>query len=162
MELSSRDRIVWKSAAGSLIFCLVLVVLAFWPGKISTLRCADGSVLTISGVTFGTNHIWSSRTWHSSVSPGPWKSERPSMGIWGGWHGRGTQTHSFRFVTLAEGRYASSTLRNRVETFGHGEFSGLPPTPRIHRACSSACVCSRKLTVRSRARSHSLWSRTIN
>src|SRR6266850_1100484 len=94
---------------------VALVVLAVRPSRILTLRCADGSKLTISSVTFGTNHTWSGPHWRTSGPSWLWNSQKPSMAIWGVWEGREQQTHSFRFVTVAEGGYVTSTLTNRME-----------------------------------------------
>src|SRR5262249_52740882 len=55
----------------------------------------------------------------------PWVSSQPVAAVWGVWKGRGLPTHSFRFVTMAEGGYATSLLTNRITAFGPGEFAGL-------------------------------------
>src|SRR5438093_2628576 len=122
------NRIVWRFAAASVVAGLAVVVHALWPGTLSMLRCADGSVLSIRSVTFGTNHVWFRLSWQAPSSFGQWSSETPSMAIWGVWDGRGHQTHSFRFVTLAEGGYVSSTLRSQMQAFGPGVSAGLLAT----------------------------------
>ena len=107
------------------LFLTICLTVAFWPSNRLTLRCPDGSVLTISSITFGTNHTWIKGRWPIIHSPERWDSPEPFMAVWGIWNGRGQQRHSFKFVTMATGGYVTSTLTNRMQNFGAGEHAGL-------------------------------------
>jgi len=117
-----------KFAVICFFVCLGLIVVAFWPRKIATLRCADGSILTVRAVTFGTNHVWTKRGFGRTVRS-EWNSETPTMAIWGTWDGRQPEAHSFRFELIHEvGRRPWATLKRRTENFRPGRQAGLLAT----------------------------------
>src|SRR5262245_27393744 len=126
MKMSSRNRILWTLTVVFLVVCATLAILSLWPGDIAKIRCADGSMLAITGVVFATNQIG---VRDNSRLPAATDAQSnlggPSLRIWGVWRGRGKETHSFRFVTIAEGGFVTSTLKNQVEAFGPGKRSGL-------------------------------------
>jgi len=84
-----------------LVVLSIVIILIRWVFPPRVARLPDGSVLTILGVTTGTNHVFYSKPWYrairvlsflprsifSKTDPFGWRSSSPSVVVWCSWHG---------------------------------------------------------------------------
>lgn len=126
MNFSRLNPNALKVAAVCFVVGCGFIIVTIWPRRIATLRCADGSVLIIRDITFGTKHVWTKRT-RGQIVPLKWESETPSMAIWGTWDGRGE--HSFRFELVHDVVHTPwAALKTQIGSFGPGQQAGLLAT----------------------------------
>lgn len=135
-----RGKFVIGAAAG--MVALAIAILLLWPTDVAKIRCADGWSLVIRTATVGTNHYAATNPrWHPSlrdrsplrqswemfrdkfrapskrlltVRSMEWRSQVPAIALWGGWDGRGPQSHRLRFVLVDDSGVPIASFTTRL------------------------------------------------